>query len=300
MNARSCIVAALIGAATATPAAAQRLSTLLGEAAGLRLTESCAVDDSPAYASIAATPAFRAEMVATANNHVLDPALAHALWMPATGRQTDFHAFENQAILDYVDRFQDVGEIVRAINADASLAARGLAHAFAGGYACFAALPAPGHVRVTEYYSPQLNHYQLAVGDAERGPLASSGWIATGESFSALQQGACYGATNVFRFARSFAASRGSNVLTLDPVECGQVRKKNPAWRPRDVPFFAAAANAGVCQNTNSMLPLYRLYNGREMFNDMNHRYTTSATTYARMMAEGWAGEGVAFCVAGT
>ncbi len=294
MNVRSCIAAAVIATASMS-LAAQRLSLPLGGTPGLRLTDSCATEDAPTSATIDATEQFRSETIAAINNRALDPALLYALWLPVSERQ-----ISTILVIDYADRFQNATEIVKALQADPALAARGLLHASAnGGGVCFSALPPPGHVRVTEYYSPQLNHYQLAVGDTEAGALASSGWMPTGESFSALQQGACYGATNVFRFARSFAASRGSNFLTVDPAECGSVRKNNPAWRPRDVPFFATAPAAGVCQNNFSMLPIYRLYNGREMFNDMNHRYTTSAATYAGMMAQGWIGEGVAFCAAG-
>jgi hypothetical protein len=299
VNIRYRIAAALIAAASMA-AAAQRLSTPLGDASGLRLTDSCAREDAPTLALVAATAAFRAEIIAAVGNRSQDPALLRALWLPVSARPANFTSFEDQVILDYVDRFQDVGEIVRAINADASLTARGLSQAFADHYACFSPPPAPGMVQVFEYYHPQLNHYQLAVGDLERGALASSGWLATGESFRALQQGECYGATMVFRFSRSFAAQRGSDFLTVDPAECGQVRKYNGAWRPRDIPFYASAAQGGTCQNTYAALPVYRLYNRREMFNDMNHRYTINTATYARMIAQGWSGEGAAFCVAGT
>jgi hypothetical protein len=296
MNVRYRLVAALL-AATATTAIAQRLSPSLGEVGGLRLTESCPAEESPAYASIAATPAFRAEMVATANNPNLDPALAYALWMPVTGRETAYQNVENRVILDY-DRFQDVREIARVLKADASLAARGLVGASAAGYACFSPPPAPGFVRVAEYYQSQSNHYQLAVGEAESAALAADGWSPTGESFHALTSGYCYGATNVFRFERSFATRRGSRFLTIDAHECGQVRKGNRAWRARDIPFYAAAAQGGMCSFRPSTVAVYRLYNGREMFNDMNHRFTTSSATYAQMLAQGWIGEGVAFCTA--
>jgi hypothetical protein len=47
------------------------------------------------------------------------------------------------------------------------------------------------------------------------------------------------------------------------------------------------------------MTAVYRLYNGRHMFNDANHRYTTSVATYNEMAAQGWSAEGIAFCVAG-
>jgi len=299
VNIRYRVVAILVAAASMA-AAAQRLSTPLGDSTGLRLTESCSTEDAPAIALIAATAAFRTEIVAAAGSGGQDPALLRALWLPVTARAANFTSFEDQVIVDYVDRFQDVGEIVRAINSDASLAARGLSRAFADHYACFSPPPAPGYVRVSEYYHPRMNHYQLAVGDAENGALVSSGWIATGESFRALQQGVCYGATMVFRFSRSLAAQRGSRFLTIDAAECGHLRKRNPAWRPSDIPFFATAPQGGVCQGSYSGITVYRAYNGREMFNDMNHRYTTSAATYAQMMALGWAGEGVAFCVAGT
>ena len=158
--------------------------------------------------------------------------------------------------------------------------------------------PYPGFKTVTEFYHPMLNHYQLAADAAEIEALLSDGWVATGDSFRALAAPACYGSL-VFRFTRNIAQRRGSRFLTVDAAECGVVRKSSPSWRPQDIPFSASAPLGGVCQAQYGTFPVYRAYNGREMFNDMNHRYTTSLATYNDMIAQGWGGEGIAFCVFG-
>jgi hypothetical protein len=42
--------------------------------------------------------------------------------------------------------------------------------------------------------------------------------------------------------------------------------------------------------------PVWRLYNDRAAQLDSNHRFVASGETYRAMIAEGWIGEGVAFC----
>lgn len=42
--------------------------------------------------------------------------------------------------------------------------------------------------------------------------------------------------------------------------------------------------------------PIYRLYNGRWMHNDSNHRYVTNERVRAEMIARGWTDEGARFC----
>lgn len=298
MNTRLLLAAAALAAA---PAVAQMLSKPWADAPELRLTELCNTSaGAPSQAILDASAPFRAEIVTAVTERDRDPGLVHSLWMPRHAQQTDYRAFENEVIIDYIDRFQDVAQITRELNADSSLAARGFQKAYVNGFdICFAALPPPPFVTVTEYYHPQMNHYRLSVGDTEGALLAADGWLATGESFRALAAGACYDAKNVFRFARSFGDRRGSRFLTLDAAECGQVRRKDPSWRPEDVPFFAKPPQAGMCQAPNATTAVYRLYNGRHMFNDANHRYTTSLAAYNEMIAQGWSAEGIAFCVAG-
>ena len=42
--------------------------------------------------------------------------------------------------------------------------------------------------------------------------------------------------------------------------------------------------------------PVWRLYNDRFAQADSNHRFVASPDTYRHMIANGWIGEGVAFC----
>jgi hypothetical protein len=278
------------------PAVCQELSRPLESSPDVRLTDSCnTVHDATSQVIVIGAPeAVRDEIVAKVGDPSADPALLRALWLPRLARKI----LESEVLVDYVDRFQDIAQIAASVKA--ALAARGVRDAIPNGPGgCFAALPPPPLVNVTEFFHPTLNHYQLAVGDTERGTLTSTGWIATGDTFRALGQASCYGGVNVFRFTRALGKRRGSRFLTTDTAECGLVRKSSAVWRPLDVPFYATVPDGGRCQTVDGALAVFRAYNGRETFNDMNHRYTTSFATYNAMIAQGWKGEGIAFCAMG-
>jgi hypothetical protein len=292
MRARSFLVAALV-AVTAGPAAAQRLSKPWSDSPALRLTDSCATNDSDETFFIC-SDAFRASLMSAVSSQA-DPDLLWKIWLPKSARTGG----SQWAIFRY-DPFQDTAEIARSMNNDANVTFLGMQSANLNNGLCFGTGPPPSFTRVTEYYHFQMNHYRLAVGADEGAALAADGWIPTGESFQGMRDGGCYGASKVFRFSRSLAGRRGSQFLTHDPAECGHVRKNDPAWRPEDIPFYARTPQGSECVDFYySKIPVYRAYNNRAMFNDMNHRYTTSAAAYAQMIAQGWIGEGVAFCVTG-
>jgi len=42
--------------------------------------------------------------------------------------------------------------------------------------------------------------------------------------------------------------------------------------------------------------PVWRLFNNRVAELDSNHRFVANQGTYRMMIADGWVGEGVAFC----
>jgi hypothetical protein len=71
-------------------------------------------------------------------------------------------------------------------------------------------------------------------------------------------------------------------------------------WNLEGVGFRAGAASNGTCPQSqvapSYSVPVYRLYNNGYPSKDSNHRYTTSTTTAAEMVAKGWALEGVVFC----
>lgn len=89
-------------------------------------------------------------------------------------------------------------------------------------------------------------------------------------------------------FSAAFAP-KSSHFYTPDAAECDTV-KKNPDWTFEAVVFCMtpADANGGCASGTQ---PVYRVYdNGQGAA--PNHRYTTSLTVRAQMLAAGWVPEG--------
>ena len=52
---------------------------------------------------------------------------------------------------------------------------------------------------------------------------------------------------------------------------------------------------AGACGRFE--MPVFRAYNNRAAQNDSNHRYTWRPEIYQEMIAKGWIGEGIGFCL---
>ena len=81
----------------------------------------------------------------------------------------------------------------------------------------------------------------------------------------------------------------------MSPDEC-EIVKKNSDWQFEAAVFNVAAADGtlgtpGTCNNVFAEQPLYRLYNNGQS-GAPNHRYTTSLTIRADMIAKGWIPEG--------
>jgi serine protease len=233
-----------------------------------------------------------ADLLAIVTDPKRDPELYDRLWRPNGGELPEY--LPTFVKLKY-DWLQDTGEIAARIKADTVLRARGVLDAMVDSWGCFAA-PAPAWpITVTEFHNRFLDHYFLSSSEAETRLIddgfAGEGWERTGEGFAAIASDYCYGSYPVFRF---YGASANSHFFTVDPQECGQVRK-DPGWGFEGNAFGAEPPANGMCGLGTQ--PVYRVYNNRWMFNDTNHRFVTRLDLYEAMKMRGWVGEGVQFCV---
>ena len=72
------------------------------------------------------------------------------------------------------------------------------------------------------------------------------------------------------------------------------LQEEDHGWTYEGIAFQALLPIDGACSVGTT--PVWRLYNDRAAQLDSNHRFVASSETYRAMIAEGWAGEGVAFC----
>lgn len=163
--------------------------------------------------------------------------------------------------------------------------------------------------------STNIGHYFYTLDAVEIEAIsagaAGPGWVRTGLSFSTYASIAQSG-DNIFptcdlRSSPCIAISRfygtpglgpNSHFFTGNPVEVNLLNLPGSGWT-YERPAFAVPLTdpaTGQCAEGYGYTPVYRLYNNRWMFNDSNHRYTTSQAVRSRMRAEGWADEGIAFC----
>src|SRR5687767_8924714 len=239
------------------------------------------------------SPTTLAHFLAVVANPALDPDLYARLWSPRGSRAGNV----DWGVIRF-DAIQDTVEIADALEADPVLRSRGLASAWANtATICFATMPNPVQLPITEYYNRTLGHYFLSSSAAENAILdsggAGPGWEKTGERFTAIQPGACYKSYPVFRF---YTFGANSHFFTANAGECGFLRRHDPGWIYEGDVFGAHLPVNGACPGRTK--PVYRLYNNRWMFNDSNHRFVTRLDLYREMEAKGWLGEGLAFCVA--
>jgi len=150
-----------------------------------------------------------------------------------------------------------------------------------------------------EYFHNGYGHYFVTASPQEIAALDAGtlpGWTRTGESFEVLAVGT-YGASNVCRFwsGQTFAP-KSSHFYTSNAAECAE-RRGDPAWTYEGERFALMLPDgAGAC--SGGAIPLYRLYNDG-IGNAPNHRYTTSLSIRAGMLAQGWDAEGMGRGVVG-
>jgi hypothetical protein len=160
-------------------------------------------------------------------------------------------------------------------------------------------------VSVVEFHNRFLDHYFLTAEPDEIAAIdagaAGPGWQRTGFGFSAwglndLAQ-SCPGCVPVARFYGTPGLGPNSHFYTAQADEAAGLRRAGTGWTYEKDAFHTwVPAADGTC--AFDLVPVYRLYNGRWMFNDSNHRYVTSPRVRNEMIARGWADEGARFCVA--
>lgn len=261
-----------------------------------RLTEHCNTNFGTGEVAISAPGAARAELLAIAAEPARNLAIHERLWQPLSGRLLDYISFEDQVLLSY-DPLQDTEQIAADIRGDPVLAALGVTHADPNTtQICFATMPPPVRVTVTEYHNRILDHYFLSSSAQENAVIdaggAGAGWARTGEVLHAIQPGYCYGSRPVFRF---YTFGANTHFFTADASECGFLRRNDPGWVFEAEAFGATLPEGGLCSAGTT--PVWRLYNNRWMFNDSNHRFVVSAALRDQMAARGWVSEGVALCL---
>jgi Repeat of unknown function (DUF5648) len=171
---------------------------------------------------------------------------------------------------------------------------------------------------VTEYIN--MEGYPTAPGgiyfyastDEDRGILDSGlpgKWVRTGKSF---KHG---GYVSVCRFYGSVSPGPNTHFYTASEQECNLIKSIEVKPRPTDKQqlnyegkvFYANlpippknSGEAASCPIAST--PLYRAYNaafgpnGKRNY-DSNHRFSTSRTDIAEVVAKGWVDEGMVFCV---
>jgi hypothetical protein len=168
----------------------------------------------------------------------------------------------------------------------------GIVNAFGAVQAAQAAVVPGGPTQAVEYYYPALNHYFMTAAQAEINALDGNvfpGWQRTGLGFKAYVA-ATAGASPVCRFY--IPPPYDSHFYSASPAECAQVRATYPFFVYESPNVFYVALpdpTTGACPPAT--MAVYRLYNNG-MGGGPNHRYTTSATIKAQMIAQGWIPEG--------
>ncbi len=157
--------------------------------------------------------------------------------------------------------------------------------------------PAPPTQPVFAFYNGGIGHYFITAGTAEKDSLlgggGGGGWAMVDEGFKAWSADgpAPAAAKPVCRFYSSLV---NSHFYTAGANECELLKQSGSGWTYEGIAFRALVPTKGSCYPGTT--PVWRLYNDRFAQADSNHRFVVSADTYRHMIANGWVGEGVAFC----
>ena len=157
--------------------------------------------------------------------------------------------------------------------------------------------PAPPTQPVFAFYNGNIDHYFITAGTAEKDSLLNGGggggWAIVDEGFNAWPAAgpAPDAAEPVCRF---YSAVVNSHFYTAGPSECEMLKQPSSGWTYEGIAFRALVPTKGSCYP--GTVPVWRLYNDRAAQSDSNHRFVASVDTYRHMIANGWIGEGVAFC----
>jgi hypothetical protein len=147
-----------------------------------------------------------------------------------------------------------------------------------------------------EFHRASVDHYFLSADPAEIAALDAgvfAGWARTGRSFAVQPPGDRAGERRspVCRYYGRPEAGLDSHFYSASPAECAAVAANYGAsWQLESSETFVVAlpdAQTGACPAGTT--PVYRVFNLRA---DANHRYVTSPSLRATMLAAGWIAEG--------
>ncbi len=179
----------------------------------------------------------------------------------------------------------------------------GFTMAVAGGSAIpeLAAGPSGATVTAVEFFHAGFKHYFVSADAAEIAKLDNgtfAGWARTGQTFK-VNPATGTGLAPVCRFFTVAFPPTSSHFYAPRGLGC-EGTLANDKWQfEGDVFFVALPDAAGTCPA--GTVPVFRLYNNGQG-GAPNHRFTTSDTTRAQMIAQGYiaegAGTGVGFCAA--
>lgn len=150
--------------------------------------------------------------------------------------------------------------------------------------------------RVIEFYHAAFDHYFLTpeiIGESVlMGKPPFADWLPTGRVFNGyVNAGAPANSVPVCRFFNDSFAPKSSHFYALHGLGCEATIAKFPDWQLESSNLFNMLlpdAN-GSCPGTS--IPVYRLYNNG-MGGAPNHRFVTSLTDRAAMVAKGYVPEG--------
>lgn len=168
----------------------------------------------------------------------------------------------------------------------------------------------PATRQMSEFHYVPLDYYFITSRNQEKAILdAAPGWVRTGATFPVLVTLPA-GGRGITRFYFDKVArggTRGSHFYTLLDAEVTALVNLNPAQRttpglPQNEGIDAygylplVSGVGGSCPS--GQRPVYRAFRGAIRFpDDPNHRFTTDPGVYSDLLALGWDGEGVVFCV---
>jgi hypothetical protein len=151
--------------------------------------------------------------------------------------------------------------------------------------------PPPNIVGSIEFYHQGFDHYFVAataqdIIDLDTG--AQPGWTRTGYGFN-VWDGAGANDVPVCRYYIP-PGSGDSHFFSASAHECAVAPVMFPSIvKESDAAFNMGLPDSGTGACASNEVPVYRLWNGRY---DSNHRYTTSTTIKALMIANGYVAEG--------
>lgn len=168
-------------------------------------------------------------------------------------------------------------------------------------------------VTVVEYYNATLDAYFITGRAAEKAALdgVPGDFRRTGMQFSATAATSAPAAAGDARICRFYvsvptpaSAFTSSHFYGREGIDCETLLAQLPpsfSYEGFDFtvanPVTPGVAGLPLACLGNAPVRVYRVFRAGANGRTGNHRYVTSSATYEGMIATGWTGEGVAFCV---